>query len=157
MCRSLLAAALFGTAVGGCPSAPVGQAGSLAGVAPMLSVERFLQAANTRDLEAMARIFGNADGPIAERASNTFACAFKRMGSWIGLGGRCLSWAEIELRMNTIAVILQHDDYRVRAESAVPGRSRPTTRVSVDLARGTEQFVDVPFVVVQASDGRWLV
>ena len=52
MYRSLLTGALFGMVVGGCASMPVGQAGSLAGVAPMLSVERFLEAANTRDLEA---------------------------------------------------------------------------------------------------------
>ena len=123
----------------------------------MLSVERFLQAANTRDLMAMARIFGTADGAMAERVSNTFLCGFKRVGSWIGLGERCLSWVEIELRMNAIAVIIEHDDYSIRAESAVPGRNRPTIRVMVDIARGPEQFDDVPFVVVQTSDGRWLV
>ncbi len=155
MRRTLLTAALLAT--GACASAPVGQAGSVAGVAPMLSVERFLQASNTKDLVAMARIFGNADGPIAELTSNTFTCTFKRMGSWIGLGERCMSWAAIELRMSAIALVLQHDNYRVRAQSAVPGRSRPTTRVGVDLARGAEQFVDVPFVVVQTSDGRWLI
>ena len=142
---------------GGCASVPAGQVASIADVAPMLSVERFLQAANTRDLDAMARMFGNADGPIAERASNPFVCAFKRMGSWIGLGEPCSSRLEIELRMNAIALIIQHDDYTVRGESSVTGRSRPTTRVSVDLVRGNERFVDVPFVVVQTSNGRWLV
>ncbi len=152
---TLLTVALL--ALGACASAPVGQGGSVAGVAPMLSVERFLQAANTGDLVAMARIFGNADGAIADETSNAFVCAFKRMGSWVGLGERCLSWVEIELRMNAIAVVIQHDDYRVRAESPVPGRGRPTTRVSVDIARGADQFMDVPFLVVQSSDGRWLV
>ncbi len=155
MRRRLLTLGLL--AVGACATAPATQSDPMADVAPLLSVERFLQAANTRDLESMARIFGNADGAIADRASSTFACAFKKMGSWIGLGDSCLGWAEIELRMNAIALIIQHDDYLVRAESAVPGRSRPTTRLSVDFARGVERFIDVPIVVVQTSDGRWLV
>jgi hypothetical protein len=129
----------------------------MAGIAPILSVERFLQAANTGDLESMARIFGTAEGSIADRTGGPLGCAFKRMGSWIGLGDGCLSWSEIELRMNAIAVILQHDDYRVQEESPVPGRQRPTTQVSVDIQRGGEQFADVPFTVVQSADGRWLV
>jgi hypothetical protein len=129
----------------------------MAGVAPMLSVERFLQAANTRDLEAMARIFGTADGPIADDTGNGFSCAFKRLGSWIRIGSPCLSWAEIELRMDAIAQILRHDDYRVRSETSVAGRERPTTRIGVDLVRGAAQFPDVGFYVVQTSDGRWLV
>jgi hypothetical protein len=143
--------------VAGCASTRTESASSVGGLAPMLSVERFLQAANTGDLEAMARMFGNADGAIAERAGGSFGCAFKRMGSWIGVGEPCLDWSEIELRMNAIAVVLQHDDYALRTESGVPGRQRPTTRVSVDIARGAEQFADVPFVVVQTTDGRWLV
>lgn len=140
-----------------CASSPSGPPERMAGVAPMLSVERFLQAANVGDLEAMARIFGTAEGPIADRTGNSFSCAFKRMGSWIGLGDPCLSWSEVELRMNAIAMILEHDDYRVRGEANVPGRSRPTTRIGVDLARADEEFPDVPFVVVQTSGGRWLV
>ncbi len=155
MRRSLCTLCLLG--VVGCASSPAVQTGSIAGLAPMLSVERFLQAANSGDLEAMARIFGTAEGSIADRSRSSFACGFKRIGSWIGLGERCLSRQEIELRMNAIAVILQHDDYAVRAEAAVPGRSRPTTRISVDIERGAEQWDGVPFVVVQTSDGRWLV
>ncbi|MEX0935303.1 MAG: hypothetical protein WD013_00265, partial [Gemmatimonadota bacterium] len=140
-----------------CASASGPRPEQMAAVAPMLSVERFLQAANVRDLEAMARIFGTAGGPIADRAGNSFGCAFKRMGSWIGLGDPCLSWSEIELRMNVIAMILEHDVYRVRGEANVPGRGRPTTRIGVDLERGNQRYPDIPFVVVQTGDGRWLV
>jgi hypothetical protein len=140
-----------------CARAPSVSSGRVAGVQPMLSVERFLQAANTGDLEAMARIFGTADGPIAERTGNALSCPFKRLGSWFGLGDPCLSWVEIELRMNVIAQLLRHDDYRLRSEAPVPGRTRQTTRVGVDLVQGANQFVDVPFLVVLASDGRWLV
>jgi hypothetical protein len=129
----------------------------VAAVAPTLSVERFLQAVNTRDLEAMARIFGNEDGPIADQTGNGFSCAFKRKGSWIGIGERCVSWTDIELRMDALALILRHDDYTVRTESTVAGRTRPTTRIGVDLQRGGARYADIPFVVVQTAAGQWLV
>ena len=57
-------------------------------VAPALTVERFLQAANTRDLETMSRLFGNNNGPIGDSGS----------------------MAEVELRMNVIAESLKHED-----------------------------------------------
>lgn len=123
----------------------------------MLSVERFLQAENTGDLEAMARIFGTAEGPIADRTGHFITCPFRRLGSWCRMGDPCLSWVEIELRMNLIAQILQHDDYRVRTEVPVPGRTSQTTRVGVDLVRGLSEYLDVPFEVVLTPDGRWLV
>ena len=141
----------------GCASGPMSQSSSMAGVAPILSVERFLQAANTGDLQSMARIFGTAEGSMADRAGGAFSCGFKRGGSWIGLGDGCMASSEIKLRMNVIAEILQHDAYRIQTESAVPGRERPTTRVSVGIQPGAERFTDVPFTVVQGSDGRWLV
>lgn len=141
----------------GCASGPQLAQSRMAASQPMLSVERFLQAANTGDLEAMARIFGTSRGPIADQAGGTLPCAFRRMGSWVGLGSRCVSWMDIEIRMDAIARLLRHDDYRVRSESSVAGRARPTIRVGVDMARGASSIQDVPFVVVQASDGRWMV
>jgi hypothetical protein len=129
----------------------------MAGGQPMVSVERFLQAANTGDLEAMGRIFGNQQGSMAESMGNPFSCAFRRMGSWIRVSDRCVNRQELELRMNVIALILRHDTYRVRNESSVPGRTRPTVRIGVDLDLGRERYSDVPFVVVQTRDGRWLV
>jgi len=141
----------------GCASGPPLAQSRMAASQPMLSVERFLQAANTGDLEAMARIFGTSSGPIADQAGGTLPCAFRRMGSWIGLGSRCVSWIDIELRMDAIARLLRHDDYRVRSEASVAGRTRPTIRVGVDMARGASSIQDVPFVVVQASNGRWMV
>lgn len=123
----------------------------------MLSVERFLQASNTRDLDSMARIFGTANGPIADQTGSPVGCTFRRLGSWFGMGQRCLSWTEIEVRMDAIAQILRHDDYRIREESQVAGRRHPTTRIGVDLTRGSSRYDNVPFVVVQASGGRWLL
>ena len=157
MRRTCIPAVILALAVTGCASSQQTTSSQMAGVAPMLSVERFLQAANTRDLDAMARIFGTADGPIADQAGRSLGCAFRRMGSWIGLSRRCVSWAEIEVRMDAIARILRHDDYQIRSESAVAGRRYPTTRIGVDLVRGSERYQDVPFTVVQASEGRWLL
>jgi len=124
---------------------------------PMVSVERFLQAANTGDLEAMANIFGNRSGSMVDRMGNPLTCGFKRMGSWIRVSDRCVIRSEMELRMNVIALILRHDIYRVRNEAPVPGRQSPTVRIGVDIDQGRERFADVPFVLVQARDGRWLV
>jgi hypothetical protein len=153
--RVLLTTLAIGAA--GCVTTQEGPDGGLGGLAPVLSVERFLQAANVSDLDAMARLFGTADSSIAESAGGSLGCAFKRMGSWIGLGDACLERTEIELRMNAIAIALQHDDYRIRSEAQVPGRVNPTTRIGVDIDRGAETFADVGFNVVQTGDGRWLV
>lgn len=130
--------------------------GEMAAVAPMLSVERFLQAANARDLDAMARLFGTADGPVAD-TGGPVGCAFKKMGSWIGIGTACSSPQEVELRMDAIAQILEHEDYRVSSDSRVAGRENPTRRVGVDLVIRGDTVPDVPFVVVETSGERWMI
>jgi len=153
----VLVALLALGALAGCVTTSTPPPNAMAAVAPMLSVERFLQAANTGDLEAMARIFGTSRGSMADQRGTTFSCAFRKMGSWFGLGNRCLTRVESELRMNAIALLLRHDDYLIRSESMVPGRQRPTTRIGVDLQQGNRRTNDIPFLVVQTSDGRWLV
>lgn len=111
--------------------APMGEA--MAAVAPQLSVERFLQAVNARDYLAMARLFGTVDGPVrGERTT-------------------------IELWMDTLARVLQHQDYRIVGEGSVAGREHPTTRVGVDLTIGDEVVPNVAFLVVQTGQGGWLV
>jgi hypothetical protein len=122
----------------------------------MLSVERFLQASNARDLHGMANIFGTADGPIIETGS-AFGCMFKRIGSWIGLGDRCATIQEVELRMDAISNLLQHEDYTVVSESRVAGREDPTTRVGVNFVIQGRGIMDVPFLVVQSREGRWFI
>jgi hypothetical protein len=141
---------------------------SLVNLAPALSVERFLQASNARDYDAMARLFGNEGGPVADRGG-AFGCAFRRMGSWIGLGSRCQRREEVELRMAAIADILLHQDYQIVDERQEPGRRALTNRVSVDLtpcsasrARFTtctpmEPVRDVSFMVVRSGSGSWLI
>ena len=107
------AAALCCLLLAGCTtrlaSAPVS---ALAGMAPLLSVERFLQAANARDLEAMTGLFGTHEGPIQGE------------------------WRELELRMATIAEVLRHEDYAIEGERREPGRRYPTTSVMVTLTKG---------------------
>ena len=105
-------------------------------VAPSLTVERFLQAANTRDLVTMSRLFGNDDRPIGDSGNRE----------------------EIELRMNVIAEILQHDDYEIVSERMVPGAEVPSNRIGVDLTlpQGT-RVRDVGFTVVLESPNRWLI
>ncbi len=152
--KHLLPLVLVLLLAGGCTTRTI-DAGGMSAVGPQLSVERFLQAANARDLQAMSRIFGTADGPIGDTGS-AFGCMFKKIGSWIGLGDSCSSAQAVELRMNAIALILRHDDYQIVSDQFVAGRDDPTTRVSTNVVRGQETFRDVGFLVVQASPG-WLV
>lgn len=125
--------------------------GAAAAVAPQLSVERFLQAANARDLSTMGRLFGTPDGPMLD-AGGSFGCMFKKIGSWFG-GDSCRTRQSVEIRMNAISSILIHENYRIVREEMVAGRDVPTTRVPVTLTIQGEFVPDVPFLVVQASGG----
>jgi hypothetical protein len=127
----------------------------VAPVAAQLSVERFLQAANDRDVQSMGRLFGTASGPVANTGS-TFGCFFKKVGSWFG-GTPCVKRVEVELRMDAIASVVRHEDYRIVREEPVAGRTSPTRRVLVDFDMGTRAVNAAPFVVVQTGEGRWLV
>ena len=108
-------------------------------VAPALTVERFLQTANTRDLETMSRLFGTDDGPIGDTGNRQ----------------------QVELRMDLIAEILQHADYEITSERRVPGTASPSIRIAVDILivtpRGTTMVQDAGFTVVLESPNRWLV
>ena len=133
------AAGAFALAVlGGCATQQVASSpsgGTMGGAAfgPVLTVERFLQASSLMDLGTMAALFGTHEGPMRDSREN------------------------LELRMNAIATALEHDDYRLGAESQVPGRTYPTRRVGVDLIRGTRTFEDVGFLVVETRDGSWVI
>jgi len=128
---------------------------TVAPVAAQLSVERFLQAANERDFEAMGRLFGTADGSAMDTGS-TFGCFFKKIGSWFG-GTSCTRKVDVELRMDAIASIIRHDDYRIAAEESVAGRSTPARRVIVDLTIEGRSVSAMPFIVARTAEGRWLV
>ncbi len=104
----------------------------------------------------MASLFGTVDGAAID-TGGAFGCMFKRIGSWIGLGDRCTTLQEVELRMDAIAEILQHEDYTIVTDERVPGRVEPTTRVGVNMRIRGRDISDVPFLVVQTSKGRWLI
>jgi len=131
------------------------QRGPGAGVVAQLSLERFLQAANERDIESMGHLFGTADGPIWDTGS-TFGCFFKKIGSWFG-GASCVKHADVEVRLDAIARVLEHEDYKIVREEPVAGRLNSATRIFVDLTVEGENVPDIPFVVVRARGGQWLV
>jgi hypothetical protein len=126
-----------------------------AGVVAQLSVDRFLAAANERDVVTMGRIFGTVDGPISDTGS-TFGCFFKKIGSWFG-GNACRKQRDVQVQMAAIASVLKHDDYKIVREEPVAGRLNEATRVYVNLTTPDRDVVDVPFVVVRSKGGQWLV
>ena len=150
---SLTIAVVVSAAVSACTT-QVGPS-EVAPVAAQLSVERFLQAANDRDVQSMGRLFGTAEGPLAD-TGGSFGCFFKKIGSWFG-GTSCTKRTDVELRMDAIASVVQHEDYRIVREEAVAGRTSPTRRVLVDFDMGSRSVSAAPFVVVQTGGGRWLV
>ena len=104
----------------------------------------------------MARLFGTHDGPVEDTGSS-FGCFWKKIGAAFG-GQSCLDWADVELRMDAIAGILRHEDYRMASERAVAGVEHQTTRIGVDILFGRARTVrDVGFTVVLASGDRWLI
>ena len=137
---------------------PPGGSGAVAAspAGPVEAVEAFLAAAGHRDHAAMARHFGTAAGPIGDRGAG-LGCALSRVGSWIGVGGRCPTEREVELRMDLMAAILAHESYRAGAPERVAGRGRPAARVEVEVNAAGGRSAIVPFVVIEADDGRWLV
>ena len=120
------------------------------GFGPSLTIERFLRAASSvsqlsasagqgsarmaDEIETMARLFGTREGSVLERHPRD----------------------EVEQRMFLIARILQHTDYALAGERAVPGRSREAIEVRVNLTTN-EGVKTVPFIVVRTSGGEWLI
>jgi hypothetical protein len=139
-----------------CASGGPSRGSDIAPSEPLTSLDRFLGAADDRDLVAMGYLFGTMDGPVANTGS-TVGCGFKRFGSWLGMGERCRSWQEVELRLDLIATILEHDSYEVIESRPVAGKKARTTRFTVDLVRPRDTIRAVPFELVQAGQGRWLV
>jgi len=121
------------------------------------SAARFLEASNTGDLETMARIFGSTGGSLADQTGPAPLCALRLVGAWMRIGDPCQRWAEIELRLHAVALLLRHDHYRIADQRVVPGRQAPTVQLLVDLDRGGRWIQGVPFQVVQRSNGIWMV
>jgi hypothetical protein len=113
-------------------SAP--QPGPASGLAPTMTIERFLRAANQNDLDAMAGLFGTRDGPVT--------------GRW--------NRREIDDRMFLMASLLRHTDYTISAPQIVPGRREEATlyNVRLELQQGP---VQVPFTMVLTRTNQWLI
>jgi hypothetical protein len=128
VCLLALAACGGGArAAGG--SAPSG----IVATAPASAVEQFLGFAGQQRFIEMGHVFGTARGPLAEQQAP----------------------ARVARRMQAIASVLRHDQYSMTGVVPVPGRPE-ARRVTVQLRQGRQQ-TEVPFVVVQAPGGRWLV
>lgn len=153
--RRALILSLAALLVSGCASSRV-RTSQAASVAPQLVVERFLQAVNTRDLVVMSRLFGTSSGPIGDTGSS-FGCFWKKISIIVG-GHSCRKWRDVELRMDVIAEILRHQDYRITSERRVAGRDVETIRLGVNLEiSGRSMVPDVGFTLVPAGGARWLL
>jgi hypothetical protein len=103
-------------------------------VATTLVLEQFLRAANTKDLDTMARLFGTVDGPITVRdpADN------------------------VDIQMDLLATILRHQDYAIEGKRIVPGRRDEATLVNVRMTVD-DRIATVPFTLVWSRNGSWLI
>ena len=152
--RGLLALGAAGLLAAGCAThSPLPPAAEDAG--PLRAAERFLDAANRQDLDALAHAFGTHRGPIAA-AGGGVGCGLRRLASWLGVADRCPTRQEVEVRMYAIAAVLRNDGYELTSAEQVPGRDRPVTRVSVEVRRGERVHADVGLLVIRSSSG-WLV
>jgi len=135
--RTLLAVALLvgvTACASGSSSPAAAPAPETASVATSLVIDQFLRAANSNDLDTMARLFGTANGSI-------------------------LNWEkkdDVEKRMFTIASVLRHDSYAVKRQEIVPGRRNEATRVIVGMKIGQSE-IDVPYTLVWTKDRIWLI
>lgn len=146
--RRMLVAALLLT-VAACSS----RSGEMAdpGLGPSLTIERFLQAAN-----AVSQLSGDA-GQGSTRMADEIETMGRLFGTKDGSALELYPRDEVEQRMFLIARILQHVDYRLAGERAVPGRSREAIEVRVNLTTPNEGVKTVPFTIVRTSGGEWLI
>ena len=128
-----IAAALFLLTAAACASGGGASATSASGLAPSMVIERFLRAANSNDLDTMASLFGDREGPWSTTVSKKDA----------------------DDRLYTIATILRHTDYKVQAEQIVPGRRDEAIRLPVELVVKDKRHL-LPITLVRYRDG-WLI
>ena len=104
------------------------------GVGPSLVIEQFMRAANGKDLEGMANLFGTKKGPVSKQWPKD----------------------EVEKRMFILAQELRHNDFNITGEQMVPGRTDVATRVMVQLVIESQK-VNVPFTLVRYGKQGWLI
>ncbi len=135
----IVALLLTAMLAGACASSTRREAGTLATgstaeVAPALSLERFLRAANAGDLRTMADLFGTEQGSIREAEAPE----------------------DVERRMFALASVLKHNDYALKGQQIVPGSLGRAVQLLVMLDSG-DRKVTVPFTMVRTHGDAWLV
>ncbi|HEX6307897.1 MAG TPA: hypothetical protein VFZ69_06905 [Longimicrobiales bacterium] len=103
-------------------------------LAPAMTIERFLRAANQNDLDTMAALFGTREGPVTR--------------SW--------SKKEVDERMLVIANVLRHSDYTIAGEQLVAGRRDEATQINVQMVISGNTLM-VPFTLVRTDAQNWLI
>jgi hypothetical protein len=100
---------------------------------PDATVEQFLVAANGNDLDRMASLWGDEDGP--SNVSNK------------------IPFEQRQQRLQIMQRLLRHDEKRVAvSDSAIPGR----LIVTANLTQGTRRFA-VPFTTIPNRGGGWII
>lgn len=115
------------------PSVSADAPASVGGASSRGTVESFLQAVNTQDLQAMSGLWGNAKGLVRDQIKRD----------------------DLEKRLVVIQCLLQHDKFRYtedRARLSSEGRQE----VYVELTRGPTRKV-THFTTIPTKSGRWLV
>lgn len=129
----LLAASLLSACASSTP--PNGAAAPDPSFAPALTVERFMRAANQRDFDTMASLFGTRDGSVNAQWTDK----------------------EVDERMLIFANVLRHQDYSITGEEIVPGRRDEATQLNVRILLQNGSTVDVPFTLVRTRSASWLI
>ena len=125
---------LFGMALLSACASSAPRTGVDSSLAPAMTVERFLRAANQNDLDTMASLFGNKAGPVT----------------------RTWSRKEVDDRMLLLANVLRHTDYTIAGEQIVAGRRGEATQLNVRLVINGSTH-QVPFVMVLTDSQNWLI
>ena len=125
---------MFGLAVwSACAGSPQ-RTGVDSSVGPAMTIERFLRATNQNDLDTMASLFGNRDGPVT----------------------RVWSEKEVDERMLIFTSVLRHTDYQIVGEEVVAGRRGEATQLNVQMVIQGDS-VQVPFTLVRTGNQNWLI
>jgi hypothetical protein len=103
-------------------------------VATSLVIDQFLRAANSNDLDTMARLFGTRSGSILKRDPKE----------------------QVDKQMFALASLLRHDSYEIVRREIVPGRREEATQLVVRMKVGSRQS-DVPYTLVYSTDRSWMV
>lgn len=114
------------------PGTPTPTASGGTGAAtPGAAVSAFMAAAKVEDLQALAAVWGTAEGSIRDQISRS----------------------ELEMREVYIVKCLRHDQYTVLSDGSAPAGKR---LMNVQLKRGTLTRA-TNFTLVASPQGRWYV